>query len=317
MNVLIPGGASYIGAYLVPHILAHGHSVTVYDTLYFGSGFLPKDNGHLRVVKADVRDQKKWQEMCAGVDAVIYLASISREMLCQQKPELARQINVDCVEPDIRIAKDAGVKRFIYASSVAIYGSSDCALNESSPIRPTTIYGEGKARAEEALWKHASRDFVCTATRSASVTGYSPRMRLDLTINRMVHDAYRKGKITVEGGSQIRSHIHMKDICDFYLRLLDADNVAGEAFNVVAENHSVNYSAQMVSRIMDCNVEVKPRVDDRSYAIDGMKANRVLDFIPKRPIEHAVYDLRANFKMGMWPDSETNPVYQNLRDDIA
>ena len=310
MKVLVPGGASYIGAYLVPQLLADGHYVTVYDTFTFGEAWLPRDNGHLEIVKADVRDQAAWRKVCKDKDAIIYLACISRESMCQKYEALAHEVNVECFGPDLEIAKSEGVKRFIYASSVAVYGSSDAPATENHPIRPTSIYGKHKAECEDLLWKAQSKDFSCVATRSASVCGYSPRMRLDLTINRMVHDAYRRGSITVEGGEQVRSHIHMNDISRFYRRLMDSE--ATGAFNIVAENQKVKDSAAMVSSIIDCDTVFTPRADDRSYSIDGHKAWSVLDYVPKLPISQAVYDLKTRFDMGQWKDSLTNPVYQNV-----
>ena len=312
MRVLVPGGASYIGAYLVPQLLAEGHEVTVYDTFAFGESWLPKDNDNLELVKADVRDQDAWRAVCKKKHAIIYLASISRESMCQKYEPLAHEVNVECVGPDIQIAKDEGVKKFIYASSVAIYGSSNSPATEKHPINPTSIYGKHKAECEELLWKAHSKDFACVATRSASVCGYSPRMRLDLTINRMVHDAVRKNVITVEGGKQIRSHVHMRDICDFYKQLLWDERASGHAFNVVCDNQTIEMSAELVASIVDCEVKVTERVDDRSYSIDGHKAYALLDFMPKRPIYQAVYDLKACFDSGYWKDSLTNPVYQNI-----
>lgn len=316
MNILIPGGASYIGAWLVPHLLADGHKVTVYDTLMFGDGWLPKENGSLVIVKADVRDQKAWKGVCTGQDAVIYLASISREALCQAKPKVAQAVNVDCFGPDVRIAKEAGVKRFIYASSVAVYGSSEKDAKESDALKPTTIYGKGKAACESILWEYQSPDFSCTVTRSASVCGFSPRQRLDLTLNRMVHDGVRRGMITVEGGAQVRSHVHIKDICDFYKLLLRAPEarIAGTAFNVVRENQSVHVSALMVAKLVGAGIELKSRVDDRSYSVDGSKALDVLGWSPACSLESAVVELKAKFDSGYFEDSLTNPAYQNMAD---
>ena len=315
MRILCAGGASYIGAWMIPHLLAAGHKVTVYDTLMFGDGFLPRDNGNLKIVKADVRDQAAWRAVCEGQEAVIYLASISRELLCQQNPELAHAVNVECFRPDVIIAKHAGVKRFIYASSVAIYGSSEIPSSEDSPIKPTTIYGEGKAECEKALMDHQDANFCCTITRSASVCGYSPRMRLDLTINRMVHDACRRGIINVEGGSQVRSHVHIKDLSDFYKLLLAmrTDIIAGQAFNVVAANLSINETARIVSRLVG-NIDIikGARVDDRSYLVSGEKAWDVLNWWPTRSIESAVIEMKAKFDSGYWQDSLTNPIYQNM-----
>ena len=318
MKILISGGASYIGSWLVPQLLAEGHEVTVYDTLMFGNGFLPMGNGNLKVIKADVRDSMSWASVCEGHETVIYLASISRELLCQQQPELAQSINVDCFEPDVEIARHKGVKRFIYASSVAVYGSSETPVKEDAPLAPTTIYGIGKQKCEAVLWKYQREGFTTIATRSASVCGYAPRMRLDLTINRMVHDACKKGVITVEGGKQQRSHVHISDICDFYKLLLTApgDLVGGQAFNVVTENQSISESAKDVFDVlggMGKYVQIRdvPRVDDRSYAIDGEKV-RVLGYAPKKSIKDAIRDVAIKFESGYWKDSLTNPIYQNM-----
>ena len=315
MRILVSGGASYIGSWLVPHLLAEGHQITVYDTLMFGNGFLPTDNANLKIVKADVRDQDKWREVCRGQETVIYLASISRELMCQQHPELAKSVNVDCFSPDVKIAKEEGVKRFIYASSVAVYGSSETPLKEDSKLAPTTIYGQGKEACERVLWEEESPEFTTIATRSASVCGYAPRMRLDLTINRMVHDACRKGVITVEGGQQKRSHVHISDICDFYKLLLTAPKnlVSGEAFNVVRDNQTILESAHLVSETLErvIAISASKRVDDRSYAVDGRKV-QTLGFSPKRGIEEAIREIGMKFDSGYWKDSLTNPIYQNM-----
>jgi len=318
MNILIPGGASYIGAWLVPQLLADGHKITVFDRLYFGDGFLPKDNENLKIVKGDIRDLETWKGLCVSQDVVIYLASISRELLCEKNRATANAINVVAFQPAVQAAKDAGVKRFIYASSVAVYGTADHDLTEDEILAPTTIYGRGKMACERILKTYADREFVCVATRSASVCGYSPRMRLDLTVNRMVHDAMRKGIVTVEGGSQIRSHVHIKDICDFYKLLLTApaDKVNGQAFNVVAENHTVADSARLVADICEAKIEVRARVDDRSYSIDGEKVRHVLNWSPQHKVKDAVLELKAHLEAGYWKDSLTNPMYQNMSQEV-
>jgi nucleoside-diphosphate-sugar epimerase len=313
MRILCSGGASYIGSWLVPQLLAEGHKVTVYDTLMFGDGFLPKDNYSLTILRADVRNASLWRQMCMLHDTVIYLASISSEMMCQKNPELAQSINVDCFGPNVEIAKAEGIKRFIYASSVAGYGSSETSMKEDAPLEPTTIYGKGKKACEDILKDFQSEDFTTIVTRSASVCGYSPRIRLDLTINRMVHDACRKGLITVEGGNQVRSHVHMKDICEFYKLLIKAPKnlIEGQAFNVVAENQSVMESAKIVSIACGSGIEVKERVDDRSYSVDGEKAKSI-GFFPTLRVQDAVLDLKYKFDSGYWKDSLTNPIYQNM-----
>ena len=315
MNLLIPGGAVYIGAWLVPHLLADGHNVTVLDSMWFGSGHLP-DNANLTIFKGDVRNTDDLEVAAEDCDAVIYLASISSDAMCQRDPALAHAVNEAAFLPVVRTCKAAGVRRFIYASSVAAYGSSDFDATEDTPLRPTTLYANAKAACERILLAHQSPEFTTVITRSASVCGYSPHQRFDLTVNMMVHDAIRRGIITVNGGAQKRCHIHLQDICDFYMLLLEAapDLIAGQAFNVVAENASVIRTAMRVAKALGGNVQidVKPRSDNRSYTVDGAKALEVLGFVPTRTIEDAVRDLKARFDGGYWLDSLTNEGYHNL-----
>lgn len=304
---------------LVPWLLADGHRVTVLDTQWWGRGFLPEDNAHLTVIKGDVRDEATLRSACDGQEAVIYLASISSNAMCSKEPLLAYQVNVGGYMKAVIAAIDAGVKRFICASSVAAYGSSATDAEEDTHLEPTTIYGTQKQACEAWSKLAGMADFACTVTRSASVCGYSPHQRLDLTVNMMVHDAVRKGVIRVNGGQQKRSHIHMHDICRAYRRLLDVPRsvIAGQVFNLVAENQTVLETAQIVAEETGALIDVGPATDDRSYSVDGSKARRVLDFIPKKTVRDAVRDLKARFDEGMWKDSMTNPYYMNLADGLV
>src|SRR3990167_8188900 len=312
MNILIPGGCGYIGAWLIPHLLADGHKVTVYDTQWFGHGHLP-DNGSLTVIVDDVREPDYPKE---DFDAVIYLASISSDEMCQRNPQLAHAVNELAPMAWATLARLRGVSRFIYASSVAVYGVSDA--NETSPVAPTTIYAKGKVAAERSILNDSAFPDAIIV-RSASVCGYSPHQRFDLTVNKMVHDAVRKGVITVNGGDQKRSHIHIKDICDFYKLLLKApvNMIAGQIFNAVAENQAVVDTAWIVEDEIKCPVKIKERTDNRSYTVDGSKALDVLGFAPKRRVVDAVRDLKMHFDGGEWKDSFTNPVYMNIADGLS
>ena len=297
MKVLIPGGSGYVGAALVPHLLQAGHQVTVYDTA-------PSEIVGQKFIKGDVTGRAEFAGACEGQDAVIYLASISNNDRCVAEPQLAKEVNIEAMLDVPRIAKACNVKRFIYASSVAGYRSADKPAKESEPILATTPYARGKVwgeqltRGEGAGW---------TIVRSASVCGFSPRMRYDTPVNKMVHDALTYGRIKVNGGQQKRSHIHMLDLCDFYRLLLDLpqERSAGEVFNVVAENHSVLETAEIVIRSLAPNVrrarnmpafiEVGDATDERSYMVDGTKAREFLGFIPKRTVAGAVREISERF----------------------
>lgn len=316
MNVLVPGGAGYIGAVLCPWLLTRGHIVTVYDTFWFGPASLPEDNKHLRVIKADVRDTDAFAEACRGQDAVIYLASISNNDLCAKEPDLSHSVNIEAMLSVPKIARETGVKRFIYASSVAGYPASDDPAKETVQIGYQTPYADGKMWAEWSTRNQSDYAIV----RSASVCGPSSRQRFDTTVNMMVHDACKKGVITVHGGEQKRSHIHIYDLCDFYALLLDVgwERIRGQVFNVVAENLSVLATAKLVAEQTGARIDIKPRSDNRSYTVDGTKAKEVLGFTPKRYVRDAIRDLKARFDSDekgitrQYEGSLTEPRYMNM-----
>ena len=317
MKVLVPGGCGYIGAMLVPHLLADGHKVTVFDIQFFGHGTLPLDNANLRVIKGDVRDIRGIRDACVGQDAVIWLASLSNNDMCIREPVLHDRINKDAVPIGIFAARIAGVKRFIYASSVAAYGSSETDADETTPLAPTTPYGEGKLFGEQWCRQYAADDFTTVIVRAASVCGHSSRQRFDLTVNRMTHDAVRYGLIKVNGGQQKRSHIHIRDICRAYQELLKApaEDVSGEAFNFVGENQTVLETAQIVAEETGASIDIGPATDDRSYSVDGAKARSVLTFVPRYTVRQAVRDLKVWFAEGMWKDT-TAPHFWNMAEGI-
>lgn len=310
MKILVPGGGGYIGAVLVPWLLADGHIVTVYDTMWFGKHWLSDDNSNLTVINNDIRSVREMNAAAEGQDAVICLAAISAEAMCQRNPILANTVNMGGAMGVALSAKRAGIEKFIYASSVAGYPSSEIPCTEIVQMDPTTLYGKGKVDAEKRVLEVIPDAVI---TRSASVCGYSPNQKFHITVNTMVRDAVMTGVITVEGGSQKRSHIHIQDICDFYRLLLNApsEKIRGQAFNVVAENATVAESASLVASETGARIEIKPRSDVRSYSVDGTKAKEVLGFTPKRAIREAVIDLKARFDSGMWKDALTNEAYMN------
>ena len=305
MKVLVTGGCGYIGSYLIPHLLADGHEVSCVDNELFGRGHVPKDNGHFTL------NPDKLEPM----DAVIHLASLSCDAMCQKDPERASKTNLEGFAPFVRLCKALGCKRFIYASSVAAYGSATDAT-EDMPLAPSTIYGKGKAACEAILPYYEGDGFDYTIVRSASVCGPSENMRFDLTVNRLGRDAVLGQRMHVNGGLQKRCHIHMKDLCDFYKMLLrvDAHMIACQAFNVVAENASVMDTAMLVARTLknESRIEVGPSTDGRSYTVSGKKAQVLLGFTPKWRVENAIIDMNARFASGSWKDAMTNPRYMRM-----
>ena len=282
MKVLIVGGDGYIGSVLVSR-LQHKHQLTVYDLLRL----------------QDIRDNDLLGSFCKGKEALIHLAGITNNDECEKNRKFSESINLNAFFRVVVAADRAGIKRLIFASSVAAYGSSSEELEENSPLLPTTAYGRDKANCEAFLQGYCHVPYIIT--RSATACGYSPRMRNDLTINKMVHDALNQHVIKVNGGKQIRCHIHMLNLCAFYELLLEAplEKVQNQAFNVVAKNESVGETAHTVASLISMTrVEFGPPTDDRSYSVSGKKAKEVLGWKPKRSYAEAVEDLLIAHKAG-------------------
>src|SRR5206468_6537031 len=245
-KVLVTGGAGYKGCVLVPKLLAAGYGVVVYDLMLFGSAGLPS-HPNLKVVTEDIRDTAKYADAVTDCDHVIHMACISNDPSFDLDPSLSRTINYECFESLVLASKSAGVKRFIYASTSSVYGVSDePEVTEDHPFVPLTDYNKYKGLCEPILLRHQSPEFTTTIIRPATVCGYSPRMRFDLTVNILTNHAVNRGVITVFGGTQKRPNIHIEDITDLYVELLTtpAELIAGEAFNAGYENHTVAQLAE-------------------------------------------------------------------------
>ena len=321
-NILITGGAGHVGTQLVPQMIASGHHVTVYDAMFYGCELEPQP--HLTLIEADIRDTDRFAAACHGIDAVIHLACISNDPSFALDEDLSKSINYDCFEPLVVAAKAQRVRRFIYASTSSVYGVSDAPdVTEDHPLVPLTLYNKYKGLCEPLLFKHQSPDFVCVTIRPATICGYSPRMRLDLSVNILTNHAVNRGTITVLGGQQLRPSLHIQDMCDLYQLLLTVpdDLIAGDTFNAGYQNHSIMEIAEVVRHVVEeefpekapIDIVTKPTDDLRSYHINSDKIARTLGFRPKRGIEDAVRDLCRAFKDGHLPNSMTDDRYVNVK----
>jgi nucleoside-diphosphate-sugar epimerase len=321
-NVLVTGGAGYVGHVLTPRLLAEGYNVTVYDMLWYGAR-LP-NSPNLKVIQGDIRDQAAMADALKGQDAVLHLACISNDASYDLDETLSETVNYDCFEPMVIAAKKAGIKRFVYCSSSSVYGVSDNPnVTEEHPLLPLTLYNKFKGMCEPLLWKHKSENFVSTVIRPATLCGYSPRTRLDLSVNILTNHAANKGKITVFGGDQMRPNLHIEDMVDAYVMMLEApaDKINGEIFNIAYQNHSIASIAKIVKKIVeeqmpelgDIEIITTPSNDNRSYHVNSDKVRRVLGFEPKRNLEDAVRDLTRAFRNHLLPDSFDNDWYYNVR----
>jgi nucleoside-diphosphate-sugar epimerase len=323
-NVLVTGGAGYCGSLLVPQLLAEGYNVTVYDLLYFGDSFLPKDNPRLKVVPGDIRDVAKLTSVLQNQDVVLSLACISNDASFELDESLSTTINLDAFEPMVVAAKKAGVKRFVYASSSSVYGVSDKPnVTEDHPLVPLTLYNKYKGMCEPLLLKHTDDRFVGVIFRPATVCGYAPRLRLDLSVNILTNHAVTNNKITVFGGSQLRPNLHVQDYADLCKLLLVAptEKIANQIFNCGYQNMSIMEIAHMVKKVVEqefpqkapIDIVTTPTDDNRSYHINSDKIKKTLGFAPKHTIEEAVRDLCRAFRDGKIPNSFSDDRFYNVR----
>ena len=316
-SVFITGGAGYVGAMLVPRLLQEGHRVTVLDLMIYGEDVLPK-NSALTLIKGDIRNQELMKSSIPGHDVVIHLACISNDPSFELNPELGKSINLDPFRPMVEISKNAGVKRFFYASSSSVYGIKDEQnVHEGMSLEPLTDYSVFKMNCEEILSEYQSDEFTTTTIRPATVCGYSPRQRLDVVVNILTNLAYHKREISVFGGAQLRPNIHIADMVEIYVVLLNApkEKIAGEIFNGGYENYSVLQLAEAVRDVIGEDVVLKttPTDDNRSYHVSSKKIADVLGFTASHTIKDAVSDIKTAFEKGLLPNSLEDELYFNIK----
>jgi len=319
-NVLVTGGAGYVGSVLVPKLLKKGYKVKVIDLYIYGQDVLSavRDDPNLTEIKGDIRDKELLRSQMPGTDVVIHLACISNDPSYELDPELGKSINYDAFTPLVKIAKANKVRRFIYASSSSVYGVKDeLEVTEDLPLEPLTDYSRYKAKCEEIILKEAADDFEVVVIRPSTVCGYSPRIRLDLTVNILTNHAVNQGRITVFGGEQKRPNLHIEDMTDLYVLLVELprEKIQRKVFNAGYENYTVREIAEMVRDIVDPGIpiEITPTSDIRSYHVSCRKIRDELGFEARHSIQEAVLDVKSAFEDGRIPNPMSDARYYNIK----
>jgi nucleoside-diphosphate-sugar epimerase len=322
MRVLVTGHHGYIGSVLAPLLQDAGHDVVGLDTFFYRDCDFGGEVGTVPSLVGDVRDVSPSQ--LEGFDAVVHLAALSNDPLGDFAPELTYDINLGGTLAIARAAREAGVRRFLFASSCSMYGASDTdvLLDESAPLRPLTPYAESKVRAEEGLAEIASADFTIVSMRNATVYGSSPRLRLDIVLNNLGGWAHTTGKIRLlSDGSSWRPMIHVRDLTAVALELLAApdDLVRDEAFNVgsPAQNYAIRDLANVLADVTGCETSMASQAtaDPRSYRVDFSKLERTFpDLTFAWDAERGAVELMTAFEAnGLTTEQFEGDAYVRLR----
>lgn len=293
MKILVTGACGYKGSVLVPKLLAAGHEIVAFDVMWFGN-FLPTDEERLTVIEGDVRDV--YAIDLSGVEAIVHLSSVANDPCGDLDPKLTWEISALATMQLADRAAREGITRFIYASSGSVYGIKDEEhVTEDLTLKPISEYNKTKMVAERVLLSYA--DKMCVQIiRPATVCGMSPRIRLDVSVNMLTMQALTNGEITLFGGEQTRPNIHMDDITNLYIFMLDNPEHTG-VYNAGFENLSLREIAERIARVTNAKISVTGANDPRSYR---MNSDRLLatGFKPQKTVDDAIEEVCAAYRSG-------------------
>ena len=322
MRVLVTGGAGYVGSVLVDHLLRAGNEVRAYDTLLHGSVpslLLPWGGAGFDFVHGDVRDESTIRPALEGVDAVVHLAAIVGDPACAREPDLARAINVDATKALVRSAREAGARRFVFASTCSNYGKLEeegAMATEDWPLRPVSLYAETKVEAELDVLDQAADSFEPTCLRLATVYGVSPRMRFDLTVNEFTRDVLVNGDLVVYGEQFWRPYVHVRDVARAVGTVLEApgEDIAGQVFNVGdnEENYrKLDIVELLKERVPTAEIQfVKKDEDPRDYRVRFDRIQERLGFQTELDVPQGIDQVIALLRSGLLEDPYAG-VYRN------
>jgi nucleoside-diphosphate-sugar epimerase len=314
-HVLITGGAGYIGSTLTELLLSRGYEVTVLDLLFFGYTLTDLENNpRLHLVREDIRTFSP--SIFRGVEGVCDLAALSNDPAGELDPEKTLEINYRGRARVCKLAKEAGVSRYVLASSCSIYGYQDEVVDETSPIKPLTTYAEANGLAEKSVLAEGTERFVVSALRQATAYGLSRRMRFDLAVNGMTLALFKQGSVRImRNGTQWRPMVHVRDISRAFIAVLESEpaKVSGEVFNVGSEEQNVQV-LPLAKRLSEAvGIPFKEDwygdPDNRSYRVSFKKIRDRLGYSTKLTPEDGGREVFAALKTGRLTDGpETRTV---------
>ena len=298
MKILVTGGCGYKGSVLIPKLLKLNHKVISLDTQWFGNHLQKHRN--LRNIKFDIKNIENFD--FKNIDIIIHLASIANDNMFELDKNLSWETSSLATYQLLEKAVKAKVKRFIYASSGSVYGiKKEKNVTENLSLKPISLYNKVKMCTERIIlsYKDKIETFII---RPATVCGYSPRMRFDVSVNALTISGLTKNKITVHGGSQIRPNIHIDDMTDLYIFLLKVNKKFCGVYNAGFENTSIKKTSQLISNNLNCKVEIKKNFSDpRSYRLDSSKLLKI-GFKPKKKISNAIEEIIEMYEKGILED---------------
>ena len=322
MNVLITGGAGYIGSTLAPQLLAAGHRVRVLDSLLHGGRSLLPVWTHPRFefVRGDVRDRAAIDRALDGIEAVVHLAAIVGDPACARQPEVSREVNLEASLGLLAESRRRGVSRFVFASTCSNYGKMkdpDALVDEASELAPVSLYAETKVAVERAILSDSGANGFCpTLLRFATIYGVSPRMRFDLTVNEFTLEMVGRGRLVVFGEQFWRPYVHVADAARAVATVLDAHaaEVRSEVFNVGAteENYRKLDLVELLRRhAPEANVEFVQKTEDpRDYRVSFERIKSRLGFSVTRTVPDGIAEVERLVASGVLDDMD-DPRYRN------
>lgn len=305
MHILVTGGCGYIGNVLIPKLLAKGYTVTAFDIMWFGNSLPEHEN--LRVVAGDVRDTDSVP--LEGVDALVHLANVANDPCGDLSAKLVWEVNALATMNLIEKGLQHGLKQFLHASSGSVYGIKDEEnVTEDLSLVPISDYNKTKMISERVIMSYSDR-LVTQIIRPATVCGYSPRIRLDVSVNMLTMQALTNGCITVLGGLQTRPNIHIQDITDLFIYFLESGSTYTGVYNAGFENLSIMDIARLVTKHVPAEIVVKESNDPRSYRLNSDKL-LATGFTPRFGVENAIMEIKREFEAGKLVDDD---LWYNIR----